>query len=78
MLCYVCDSALSRDMECRRRRILEHCGTNASEWQYKFSLLLSRILPKILDAAYHPSTQDVIYVDDARTAKLGTIGRSTV
>ena len=59
-------------MECRRRRIIEQCGASAARWQYKFSMLLARVLPKILDSVHHPNTQDVIYVDDAQTAKLGT------
>jgi len=58
-------------MECRRRRILDECGFRAAEWQFKFSFLLSGVLPKVLDVAHDPNTKDFLYVDDAQTAKPG-------
>ena len=65
-------SAVSRQHACRYRRVHQACGWRAAEWQFKFSYLLSQVMPRVFDVASHPSTQDVVYVHEAEEAKRGT------
>jgi len=51
-------------MQCVRRRVDAECGFQASEWQFKFQFLLSGVRPKVLDAGFHPRTEQAVYVDD--------------
>ena len=71
-LCHVlrCASTITRMHACRYRRVHEECGWSAAEWQFKFSFLLSQVMPKIFDVAYHPTTQELIYVHEAEDEKL--------
>ena len=63
-------SAITRMHACRYRRVQQQCGWRAADWQFKFSFLLSQVMPKVFDVAHHPTTQQTLYVHDAETEKL--------
>jgi len=66
-------STQARHLECRRRRVADECGWPASEWQLQFSSLLSGTKLKTMDVAYHPTTQEALYVDDAQKERIGKL-----
>ena len=70
--CVVCGgvSAVTRMHACRYRRVQQQCGWRAADWQFKFSFLLSQVMPKVFDVAHHPTTQQTFYVHDAEQEKL--------
>jgi len=68
--CAVCVvSLVTRQHMCRYRRVHSECGWLAAEWQFKFSYLLSQVMPQVFDAAYHPSTQQSVDMNDAEMAR---------
>jgi hypothetical protein len=51
-------------MMCRHTRVSAVCGLEAADWLLRFSILISRISPRILDVIYYPDGVDTMPVAD--------------